>query len=85
MSVESNEARQLLRSVWDAQGKATVDLDEDCNPNKVCRSMKQVTFEGFAEEGGDLKTAWRNTLAREGKISTGGSLGDLVISLTEKK
>jgi len=85
MSVESNEARQLLRSIWDAQGQSEVDLDEDCNPNKICRNMKEVTFEGFAEEGGDLKTAWRNTLSREGKISTGGSLGDLVHSITEQK
>jgi len=85
MSVESNEARQLLRSIWDAQGPSSAELDEDCNPNKICRNMKEVTFEGFAEEGGDLKSAWRNTLSREGKISTGGSLGDLVNTLTEKK
>ena len=85
MSVESNEARQLLRSIWDAQGPSSAALDEACNPNKICRNMKEVTFEGFAEEGGDLKSAWRNTLSREGKISTGGSLGDLVNTLTEKK
>lgn len=39
--------------------------------------MKDVTFEGFAEDGGDVGAAWRNTLDREGK-RTGSSLADLI-------
>jgi hypothetical protein len=39
--------------------------------------MKDVTFDAFAEEGGDLATAWRNTLAKEGKLGS-GSVADLV-------
>ena len=36
-----------------------------------------ITFDGYAEEGVDLATAWRNTLAREGKLG-GGSVADLI-------
>ena len=39
--------------------------------------MKDVTFDGFAEDGVDLATAWRQKLAREGKLGA-SSLGDLV-------
>ncbi|MFM8352314.1 MAG: hypothetical protein ACKN9D_14770 [Actinomycetales bacterium] len=39
--------------------------------------MKDVTFDGFAEDGVDLGTAWRNKLAREGKL-TGAPVSDLV-------
>ena len=39
--------------------------------------MKDITFDGYAEEGGDVRTAWRNTLAAEGKLG-GGSVADLV-------
>jgi hypothetical protein len=40
--------------------------------------MKDVSFDGFAEDGVDLGTAWRSKLAREGKLS-GASLADLVM------
>ena len=53
------------------------DLDAECSPTKVCRNMKDVTFDGYADEGGDVKAAWRNTLAQEGKLG-GSSLADLV-------
>jgi hypothetical protein len=39
--------------------------------------MKDVTFDGFGAPGTDLKDAWRERLAREGKLGA-GSLGDLV-------
>ena len=84
MSVESDLARQALSSIWQAQGEKMEELDEECNPNKVCRNMKEVTFEGFADEGKDLATAWRETLIREGKFTTGGSIGDLVAEKAQK-
>jgi hypothetical protein len=40
--------------------------------------MKDVSFDGFAEEGVDMATAWKNKLAREGKLGS-ASLGDLVL------
>jgi hypothetical protein len=42
--------------------------------------MKDVTFDGYAEPGSDLGTAWRAKLAREGKLSASeGSVRDLVL------
>ena len=78
MSVESDQARQMLSSIWQAQGEKIEELDEECNPNKACRNMKEVTFEGFIQdEGKSLATAWRETLIRDGKLGS-GSIGSLV-------
>ena len=77
MSHESENAAETLRHIWQGTPRDFNELDEECNPNKACRNMKDVTFDGFAEEGVDLATAWRNKLAREGKLG-GGTLGDLV-------
>jgi hypothetical protein len=84
MSVESDQARQMLSSIWQAQGEKIEELDEECNPNKSCRNMKEVTFEGFADEGKDLATAWRETLIREGKLGTGRTIGDIVAGNLQK-
>ena len=83
MSLQSDEARLVLRNVWAAQGDPVAELDEECNPNKVCRNMKEVTFEGFGEEGQDIKSAWKEALQRDGKLGT-GSIGDLVKEKTFK-
>jgi hypothetical protein len=46
--------------------------------------MVGVTLDGFAEPGTDLRTAWRERLQREGKLSTsGGSIRDLVLGSSE--
>ena len=45
MSVESDLARQALSSIWQAQGEKMEELDEECNPNKACRNMKEVKFD----------------------------------------
>jgi len=84
MTIESDQAKQVLRSVWESQGDPVAELDEECNPNRVCRNMKEVTFDGFAPEGSDLKSAWRQKLEREGKLSTSsGSIRDLVLGTTQ--
>jgi hypothetical protein len=68
----------MLSSIWQAQGEKIEELDEECNPNKACRNMKEVTFEGFIqEEGKSLATAWRETLIRDGKLGA-ASIGALV-------
>jgi hypothetical protein len=77
---ESSGAAEVLRAVWGADGSAGADLDESLPTAKVCRNMKDVTFDGFAEPGSDLRQAWRDLLAREGKLSTsGGSIRDIVL------
>lgn len=77
MSEDSQDAGEVLRAVWQGTPGAMQDLEAECSPTKACRNMKDITFDGYAEEGGDVRTAWRNTLAKEGKLG-GGSLADLV-------
>lgn len=85
MSIDDLTAQELLRSVWDAKGDPVAQLDENCSPTKSCKNMAGITFDGFAEESGtDLRTAWRQTLEREGKLSTGKeTIKDLVLGSGE--
>jgi|TARA_B110000503_G_scaffold141602_1_gene235630 hypothetical protein len=82
MSHESDQAAEALRTIWQGNPGTANEFDEECSPNKVCRNMKDVSFDGFAEDGVDLGTAWRSKLAREGKLS-GASLADLVMGKTD--
>ncbi|MDQ6782378.1 MAG: hypothetical protein M3063_02805 [Actinomycetota bacterium] len=80
MSPQSDEARNVLRGVWDGQGQSKADLDEACGPKKVCKNMVNVGFDGMAGDDGDLRSAWRARLEREGKLSSeAGSIRDLVL------
>ncbi|MFI5100950.1 MAG: hypothetical protein ACHQE5_10655 [Actinomycetes bacterium] len=77
---EADEPVQVLRAVWAAQGQTSADLDAVLGPKKSCKNMKEISFDGMAEPGSDLREAWRDKLAREGKLSTaGGSIRDLVL------
>jgi hypothetical protein len=78
MAEDTSEALSTLRSIWQQEPEQLDELDAECGPTKACRNMKDVTFDGFAEDGVDMATAWRNKLAREGKLS-GSSVGDLVL------
>ena len=70
---------EVLRALWAAEGQDD-DVDAICGPSKDCKNMKGVTFDGYAEPGSDLGSAWRDRLAREGKLSVdGGTLRDLVL------
>lgn len=78
-------ARDVLRSVWET-GVPAPELDEDCSPTKVCKNMRGISFDGYADEGTDLREAWRQLLAREGKLNTsGGSVRDLVFGTTDQR
>ncbi|NBH04279.1 hypothetical protein [Amycolatopsis sp. SID8362] len=80
MTRTQDNAAEVLRAVWSAEGANTAELDEACGTKKQCRNMKHVSFDGFAETGGDLGTAWRDKLRREGKLDTSaGSIRDLVL------
>jgi hypothetical protein len=80
MSGNTEEALEVLREVWSAQGQRAEDV-EDCGDMKACKRMADVGFDGLAEEtDGDLQLAWRTQLAREGKLNRGGgSVRDLVL------
>ncbi len=77
-----DQLRELDESIsmWSSPADDQVLLDADCSPTKTCRNMVGVSFEGWADEGTDLQSAWRATLEREGKLSeNGGTLRDLVL------
>ena len=78
--MSSNEPKDVLRALWQAEGQELAEVDEDCGPinQKACKNMKDVTFDGFAPSGSDLGQAWRDKLEREGKLAQ-GSLRDLVM------
>ena len=85
MTYQPDEAVDVLRAVWSADGQSTEDLDA-CGPTKSCKNMKDVSFDGMAEPGTDLTEAWRDRLRREGKLSTsGGSIRDLVLGRTDQR
>jgi hypothetical protein len=79
-----DDAREVLREVWSAQGQTSADLDEACGTTKSCKKMADVGFDGLAGEDGDLHAAWRDKLQREGKLNQGaGSIRDLVLGSAE--
>lgn len=76
----SPDPMQVLRTVLETDNEALSELAEECSPTKTCRNMVGVTFDGFAEPGSDIGAAWRQKLAREGKLRTSGeSLRDFVL------
>jgi hypothetical protein len=85
MTYEPDEAVEVLRAVWAAEGQSADDLDEACGPTQSCKNMNDVSFDGMAEPGTDLHDAWRERLRREGKLSTsGGSIRELVLGPTDQ-
>ncbi len=84
MSHQPDEALEVLRGVWSAQGQTAADLDEACGNTKSCKKMADVGFDGLAGPDEDLRTAWRARLQREGKLNPdGGSIRDLVLGPAE--
>ena len=80
MSEHDVTPKQLLTSIWAGSADGRLDIDEDCSPTKQCRNMRDITFEGFAEAGTDISTAWKAVLAREGKLTPGAeTIRDLVL------
>ena len=80
MGAERAEALEVLRDVWRGQGQAVADPDDGCE--RACKKMTDagVGFDEFAGANeGDRAAAWRARLEREGKLSTAGSLADLVM------
>jgi hypothetical protein len=81
-----SDAREVLRAVWAARDESAADLDDDCSPTKSCKNMQTVSFDGMAEPGTDLHEAWREKLAREGKLAKSGeTVRDLVFGRSEAR
>jgi len=50
MSEETTQAAEAIRSIWQGNPATMAELDDECNPNKVCRNMKDVSYDGFGDE-----------------------------------
>jgi hypothetical protein len=87
MSAGSDEALQVLREIWHSSGQTLADVDSEVGEAKSCKRMTDagVGFDDFAAGGEDLRAAWRERLAREGKLSSEGSLRDLVMKPTASR
>jgi hypothetical protein len=80
MGAERAEALEVLRDVWRGQAQTVADLDDSCESH--CKKMTDagVGFEDYAAgDETDRAAAWRARLEREGKLSSVGSLADLVM------
>ena len=85
MSRQPDEALEVLRGIWSAQGQTSADLDEACT-TKSCKKMADVGFDGMADADGDLRAAWREKLEREGKLNQeAGGLRDLVLGTAQAR
>ena len=74
MSREPDEALEVLRGIWTAQGQTSVDPDEPSHGHgRACKRMANVGFDGITGDGEDLHAAWRSTLEREGKLNPDGA------------
>lgn len=83
------DALTVLRGIWDARGQSGADVG--ASTTKVCKNMKDIGFGGMAgdaPEGAstagpvddEQRRAWRERLAREGKLAPGAvSVRDLVL------
>ena len=84
MANEPEETVGVLRAIWAGDGQRANDVDEACGPQKNCKNMKDVTFDGLAEPGSDLGAAWRERLRREGKLGTSAAtIRELVLGPAE--
>ena len=83
MSPQPVDAVVVLRAVWSAKDLDSDSLEDACGPQKTCKNMAGISFDGWAEPGSDLRSAWRDRLEREGKLDTSGqSVRDLVFGLS---
>ena len=74
----------MLREVWSARGQGNADLAEAFGSQRSCKTMQHVGFDDLAGPDGDLRSAWRATLERDGKLrQAAGSVRDLVLGPAE--
>jgi hypothetical protein len=86
MSSEPNEALDVLREVWSAQGQGSATVEAACETGGGCKRFSDIGFDGMAGPDGDLRAAWKAKLEREGKLSSGsGSIRDLVLGTAQAR
>ena len=75
---EEHEAVGVLRDIWQARQQTGAELDALFDHPKSCKAMRHVGFQGGFSRSfpadtddpvdEDLRAAWRDRLAREGKL-----------------
>jgi hypothetical protein len=85
MDREPEEALDVLRGVWSARGQTAADLDEALTAGKSCKRMADVGFGDVGGDDTDVRAAWRDRLQREGKLSSGGGIAELVLGPAETR
>jgi hypothetical protein len=63
--MSEDAALAVLRDIWQARGQIGPEVEELFGPAKTCKRMRDVGFDGVDD---DLRAAWRDRLAREGKL-----------------
>jgi hypothetical protein len=83
----SQTAQDALHSVWKARGQDGADLDAAVPDRpKVCKNMVNVGFDALAPKGGDLRSAWRAALERDGKLRADAvTIRDLVLGDADRR
>lgn len=66
MTAERDQALSVLRDIWARTGAEPPAIT---GHGKSCKAMRHIGFGGDAEPvDDDLRAAWRDKLAREGKL-----------------
>ncbi len=80
---QGEQALSVLRGIWTANAQSVVDIDE--SQAKVCKATAKLGFHvGDDEEGQLIRSAWKEQLAREGKLSDEApSIRELVLGGAE--
>ncbi|MFO7192536.1 MULTISPECIES: hypothetical protein [Thermocrispum] len=74
----ADEAVEVLRDIWRAQGQNVAEVFAESG-GKSCKRMAAVGYAELAGDTDDPVGAWKARLAREGKLRPGGSLRELVL------
>ena len=76
-----HDHRGTLQALWSHTPGALDELNTECSPTKTCRNMKDINFDGYADNPSDLHNAWRTLLEQEGKLGP-STVNDLVNGTT---
>ena len=77
---ESDEGAAVLRGIWSSTRTSREELAAAFGDGRSCKTTRHLGFNGYADRekensaavDNDVRTAWRETLEREGK-RTGGA------------
>jgi len=68
MDAEEKIGKDLLTKLWLNDSASLQELDEVCNPNKVCKNMENINFDGLKyNDASTLRESWINLLKKDGK------------------